>query len=190
MSRRLITALALALTATGAWAQGAPPSALPQRPSSIPTPGARRGWDITLFQIDKASTLVGNPIAFPCTPTGCEQPVTLDIAGRPFRFLIAVSFVPKGAYFAVQPLQPDVTRVIEFEKTYLGPTFLQVREKARFNTTLRFTLVGPAMRESEEQPGQIMNNQRSKVFQRKLSPDLILRVSLAPAAEGELKPVE
>jgi hypothetical protein len=191
MIRLLALALGLATMAGAASAQLAPPPIVnrpPPRPSIIPEPSAKRAWDIKVFQIDKAGTLVGDPIEFPCAASGCERNTTLDVTGQPFPFLIVVTFVPRGAYFALQPMQPEITRAIEFEKTYLGPTFLQLRNKERFNTTLRFTLVGPAMRDSEDQPGQMMNNQRSRVFQRKLSPDLILRVALAPAPETKPAP--
>ncbi len=162
----------------------------PPRPSAIPEPSAKRAWDIKLFQIDKANTLVGNPIEFTCGPVSCEVPVKLDVAGKPGAFLVVVTFVPRGAYFALQPQQEGITKAVEFEKTYIGPTFLQMRGKTRFNTTLRFTLVGPAMRESEDHSASMMNNQRSRVFQRKVEPDLILRVALSQAAEDELKPVD
>ncbi len=176
-------ALAAGAAATGAAsAQGllraapAPPLA---PPSTTPEPSAKREWNITLFQIDKANTLVGSPVAFACGPLSCETPVKLDVAGKPAAFLVVVTLVPHGAYFALQPQQQDgITKAVEFEKTYLGPIFLQIRGKTRFTTTLRFTLAGPAMRDSEERSASMMDNQRSRVFQRKVEPDLILRVAL------------
>ena len=178
--------LPLVLMAGAAWGQQAPPSIVLRpspRPSAIPEPSAKRAWEVKVFQIDKSGTLVGNPIEFPCGATGCERPVKLDVAGEDYNFLIVITFVPRGAYFALQPLQPEITKVIEFEKTFLGPTFLQLRNKERFNTMLRYTLVGPALKESADEPGRMMNNDRSRVFQRKLTPDVSLRLSLAPATD-------
>ena len=194
MIRRLALALLLAMTAGAAWLGSASAHGLvrvpPPRPSAIPEPSSKRTWDVKLFQVDKANTLVGNPIEFTCGPVSCETPVKLDVAGKPAAFLVVLTFVPRGAYFALQPQQDGITKAVEFEKTYVGPTFLQMRGKPRFSTVLRFTLVGPAMRESEEHTAQMMDNQRSRVFQRKVEPDVILRVALSQAAEGELKPVQ
>ena len=192
MIGRLALVLLLAMAAGGAGTAAAQGLVRvpPPRPSAIPEPSAKRTWDVKLFQVDKANTLVGNPIEFTCGPVSCETPVKLDVAGKPAAFLVVVTFVPRGAYFALQPQQEGITKAVEFEKTYVGPTFLQMRGKTRFSTVLRFTLVGPAMRESEAQSAQMMDNQRSRVFQRKIEPDVILRVALSQAAEGELKPVQ
>ena len=172
-------ALAAGVAATGAASAQGLLRAPPPPPSTTPEPSAKREWNITLFQIDKANTLVGSPVAFACGPLSCETPVELDVAGKPVAFLVVVTFVPHGAYFALQPQQQaGITKAVEFEKTYLGPIFLQIRGKTRFTTTLRFTLAGPAMRDSEERAASMMDNQRSRVFQRKIEPDLILRVAL------------
>lgn len=164
---------------------------LPPRP--VPVPAApRHAWQISLFQIDRSGTLVGNPKEFTCTPTGCEQVVSLDIEGKPRDFLVALTFVPKGAYFNLQSMGEEVAKVVEFEKGFVGPLFLQVRQNQRFNATLRYTLAGSAMAEAQQSGPRLMQNERSLVFQRKMAPDVTLRIALAPAEkpEAEIKPVE
>jgi hypothetical protein len=145
-------------------------------------------WQVTIFEIDKAGTLVGDPHGFACTATGCEEALTLDISGKPFRFLVELTFVPKGAYFALQSMQPEISSVVAFEEGFVGPTFLQVRAGTVFNTTLRFTLTGTAMAETEQQGAQLMPNARSLVFHRRMVPDLTLRLALAPAPAPAPKP--
>ena len=169
-------AVLVAVCPTAAAAQSMPPS----RPSTLPAPAGRQGWDVSLFQLDRLGTLIGNPITFPCTPTGCERIIKLDVAGKEFSFLIALTFIPRGGYFALQSLDQDINKVVEFERGFVGPLFLQVRDKNRFNAVLRFNLAGPAMKESDTTTTQLMDNQHSRVFQRRMTPDLILRVALAP----------
>lgn len=156
------------LCATPAWGQAS------RRPKA-----AAPAWSITLTQIDKSGTVVGAPIAFDCTPTGCEQLMTLDVEGQPIGFIATFSFVPKGAYVGVQSMQPEVKKVIEFEKGFQAPIFVQMGSDHRYAGMLRFTLVGPAVKEQESESPQIMSNSTSLVFHRKLVPDLTLRLELA-----------
>ena len=175
--RRRVLALLLALLLAGpASAQPAPAK-----------PPARHPWHVTLFQVDNAGTLVGNPIDFACPGSGCEQAIRLDVLGRPYRFLVAITVVPAGAYFALQPLQPEIKGVIGFEEGYIGPQFLQLRQHQRFNTTLRYVLTGPAMAAAEGQGVQLMPNESSLVFHRKLMPDLTLKVSMEPVEKAPAK---
>src|SRR5262245_17219508 len=72
---------------------------------------AAPAWGVTITQIDKQGTVVGEPLVFDCTPTGCEQLVKFDVEGKSYGFVASFSFVPKGAYVAIQPTQPEVSRV-------------------------------------------------------------------------------
>ncbi len=172
-----------------------PPTAIakppaPPPPRAAPQRAARVGWNVALFQVDPLGTLIGSPIEFPCTASGCEQALRLDIAGKPYSFLIELTFVPKGAYFALQPMQKEISKVVDFEAAAVGPTFLKLRPNTRFNTTLRFTLTGSALPDAEQQPGQLLTNSHSLVFHRKLKPDVILKFSISPQSEAERKVVE
>lgn len=170
---RLLLAAWLALPPVPAAAQAS------RRPKE-----ARPAWSVTLTQIDKAGTLVGAPQSFECTPSGCEQFVKLDVEGKPIGFVVALTFIPKGAYVALQSMQEDVRKVIEFEKGFQGPLFVQTGSDQRYSGLLRFVLVGAAVRESEAETPQIMSNSTSLVFHRKLEPDLTLRLELAAKPAG------
>lgn len=139
-------------------------------------------WQVRLTQLDKAGTIVGEAVSFACVQTGCEQYLALDIEGKPRRFLAAITFVPKGAYIGLQSMDQGVTKVVEFDKGFAGPIFMQARDGADYTQMLRFTLTGPALAESEASGAQLMTNSRSMVFQRKIEPDLLLRVDLLPPA--------
>lgn len=141
-----------------------------------PTPA----WQVRLTQLDKAGTVVGEVLTFPCVRTGCEHYLALDIEGKPRQFLAAITFVPKGAYLGLQSVDQGVTRVVEFDKGFTGPIFLQMRSASDSTQILRFTLTGPALAESESTGPQLMTNSRSMVFQRKLEPDLRLKMDLLP----------
>ena len=132
------------------------------------------------MQIDKAGTLVGDPVSFSCIRTGCEQYVTLDVEGKPHQFLASMTFISNGAYLGLQSMDPAITKVVEFDKGFTGPIFMQTRPATDYTQMLRFTLTGPALAESESNGPQLMNNGQSMVFQRKLEPDLLLRVDLTP----------
>lgn len=170
------------------WAQ------LPPPPSRAPVTTGKHPWRVTLFQIDKSGTLLGDTQDFACTQSGCEQLLRLDVDGQPIGFLVAITFVPRGAYFSVSSMSEDVQKVIEFEKGFIGPMFLQVKSDQRFNATLRYTLTGSALAESQRQSTSLMQNDRSLVFQRRMSPDLILKVALEPARAADtdpaIKPIE
>lgn len=173
----------------------APGMALAQLPppaSRAPLTTGKHPWRVTLFQIDKSGTLIGNPQDFACTQSGCEQFIHLEVDGKQVGFLVAITIVPKGAYFSLQPFGEEVTKVIEFEKGFVGPLFLQVKSDQRFNATLRYTLTGPALAESQGQSVQLMQNDSSLVFQRRLAADLILKVALEPAPvvqPPDIKPI-
>lgn len=189
---RLIALLLLALPGLVppgfAWAQLPPPV------TRAPATTGKHPWRVTLFQVDKSGTLVGEPQSFACTQSGCEQIVRLDVDGRQVGFLVAITFTPRGAYFSVSSMSEEVLRVVEFEKGFVGPLFLQVKSNERFNATLRYTLTGAAVAESQRQSTQLMQNDRSLVFQRRMLPDLLLKVALEPAAAPDtaapIKPVD
>gem|GEM_PF-4026334 len=161
--------LQLAVASGGAWAQTSN--------ADKPSPPA---WKIQLVQVDRAGTMIGTPQAFDCTPTGCEQYLSLDVEAKPLPFLITLTFAAKGAYFALQSVGPGVRMVIEFEKDFVGPQFFGVRPDAPFNRMLRFTLVGPALQESESQSPQLVPSGHGNVFHRKLTPDLTLKLTMQP----------
>ncbi len=184
---RLLVLLLLAMAPHIAAAQ------LPAPAPRAPLTTGKHPWRVTLFQIDKTGTLIGNPQEFACTQSGCEQFTHFDVDGKPVGFLVAITIVPKGAYFGLQSFGEEVTKVIEFEKGFVGPLFLQVKSDQRFNATLRYTLTGPAVAESQRQGVQLMQNDSSLVFQRRMSADLILKVALEPAPAGdvpEIKPID
>jgi hypothetical protein len=169
--RKLAAVMALAALLPGSPAD----AQLSRRPKTVgPT------WSVTLTQIDKSGTVVGAPQNFDCTPTGCEQLLNLDVEGKPYRFVAAFTFVPKGAYVGLQSMQPEIRKVIEFEKGFQAPLFVQMGTDQRFTGMLRYTLVGKALAESEAETPQIMSNSTGLVFHRKLVPDLTLRLQLAP----------
>ncbi|MCW3474485.1 hypothetical protein [Limobrevibacterium gyesilva] len=132
------------------------------------------------MQLDKTGTLLGTPWAFACPRSGCQEFLDFYVAGKARRFLAAFTFVPKGAYIAVQSMTPELRQVVEFEKGFEGPIFVLVRDANTVAQTLRFTLTGSAMAESDQERTQLMNTDRSLVFQRKLEPDLTLKVELTP----------
>lgn len=156
-------------------------TAIAQQPRP-PRVTLRTVWDVTLTQIDKSGTVFGNPQEFKCTATGCEQPIILDVDSKPIQFLAVLTFVPKGAYVAVQSMQPEIRKVVEFEKGFQGPIFLQVRQETHFVTTLRFVLIGAGIAQSDANSPQLMPSNKGLVFHRKLAPDLTLRLTLQPAA--------
>ena len=139
-------------------------------------------WKIVLTQIDKAGTVIGAPFSFDCTASGCEQFLILDVDGKPLKFLVTFNFAAKGAYLALQSLEPGVRAVIEFEKDFVGPQFLGVRPDAAFNRVMRYTLVGSALQQSEASSPQLMPSGRGNVFHRKLVPDLTLKLAMQPVA--------
>lgn len=148
----------------------------------------RTVWDVTLTQIDKSGTVLGIPKEFSCTATGCEQPIILDVDGKSIQFLAAFTFVPKGAYVALQSMQPEIRKVVEFEKGFQGPIFLHVRQETRFAATLRLVLIGAGIAESDANSPQLMPSNKGLVFHRKLIPDLTLRLTLQPAAPKPAAP--
>jgi hypothetical protein len=169
--RALLAALLAAALPAG------PAAAQASRRPTTPAPA----WSVTLTQVDKSGTLVGAPQVFDCTPTGCEQLLKLDVEGKPFGFVAAFTFVPRGAYVAIQSMQPEIRKVIEFDKGFQAPIFVQWGSDQRYSGVLRFTLVGSALAQSEAESPQIMSNATGLVFHRKLVPDLTLQLLLVPA---------
>ena len=163
---------------------------LPPPATRTPTTTGKHPWRVSLFQIDKSGTLLGDPQTFPCTQSGCEQFLRLDVDGQAASFLVAITFTPRGAYFNLSSMSDEVLRVVEFEKGFVGPLFLQVKSNERFNATLRYTLTGPAVAESQRQSTPLMQNDRSMVFQRRMLPDLLMKVALEPAPAGDTAPIK
>jgi hypothetical protein len=147
-------------------------------------------WQVRLTQLDRGGTVVGEPVSFSCIRSGCEQYVTLDVEGKPRQFLASVSFIPTGAYLGLQSMDRAVTKVVEFDKGFNGPIFMQMRPTSEYSQLLRFNLTGPALAESEQNGPQLMNNGQSMVFQRKVEPDLLLRVTMSPPTPADAKPAE
>ncbi len=169
-----------ALLLLAALALPQPASGQASRRPKVPLPE----WSVTLTQIDKAGTVVGAPQSFDCAPTGCERFVKLDVEGKPVNFVAALSFVPKGAYVGLQSMQDEVRKVIEFERGFQAPLFVQTGADRRYTGMLRFVLVGSAVKDSEAETPQMMSNSTSLVFHRKLVPDLTLRLDLAAKPAG------
>jgi hypothetical protein len=145
--------------------------------SAGPAPPA---WQVEVLQLDKTQTLVGKPNDFTCGTTGCEQNLTLEIDGKPQPFLLQISFVPTGAYVAVQPQAREIGKAIDFEKGFEGPVFVRIHN-GHAQETLRVTLTGAALDDPNADTPQLMQSSRSLVFHRKLEPDLTLRMALSHA---------
>jgi hypothetical protein len=146
----------------------------------------RAAWQVTITQLDKAGKALTDPINVTCPQSGCEQVMQLYVDLTPRQFIAAITFVDRGAYLQLQPLTPDVGDIIEFQKGYKGPVFINVRQdEADKMDVLRFTLTGPAAPEADKGSTAMMSNQQSLVFHRKLDPDLVLQIELVrPAAAG------
>ena len=137
-------------------------------------------WQVDVLQLDKTQTLVGKPSDFTCGAAGCEQNLSFEIDGKPQSFLLQISFVPTGAYVAVQPQTRDLGRAIDFQKGFEGPMFVRIRD-GHAQETLRVTLTGASLDDPNADTPQLMQSSRSLVFHRKLEPDLTLRVAFSQA---------
>ena len=137
-------------------------------------------WQVEVLQLDKTQTLVGKPNDFTCGAAGCEQNLSLEIDGKTQPFLLQISFVPAGAYVAVQPQARDIGKAIDFEKGFEGPTFVRIHN-GRGAEILRVTLTGAALDDPNTDTPQLMQSSRSLVFHRKLEPDLTLRMAFSQA---------
>jgi hypothetical protein len=158
----------------------------PTVPAAAQAPAAPKAsplWQVTVTQIDRSGTVVGNPQSFPCPKVGCEQFLKLDVAGTGYNFLASLTFIPRGAYFALSSMQQDIRKVVEFEKGYEGPLFLQARPGTPYAVTLNFVLTGLALADDAGGGPQLTDNTRSLVFHRKLYPDLTLRIEMEPAGK-------
>ncbi len=156
--------LAVVAAASAAWSAGPP---LP--------------WQVTVTQFDKAGTLAAAPQVVSCPQSGCQQIITLDVLGKPHRFLLSVTPAARGAYVGLQAQDQDVGNVVEFEKGFVGPVFMATHQGLPTSTTLRFTLTGPAAISDPQRQDQLMGSAGSSlVFHRKMDPDLALRVELVP----------
>ncbi len=135
-------------------------------------------WQVSITQFDKAGTLAGTPQTLTCPQSGCEQLITLDVLGKPRRFLLAVTIAARGAYVTLQAQDQDLGKVVEFEKGFVGPVFMAIHPGVATTVTLRFTLTGSAV--SDPDQDYLTRNSRSLVFHRKMDPDLALRFELTP----------
>jgi hypothetical protein len=117
-----------------------------------------------------------------CPRDGCDAPLSLAVGETPRRFLVAFTFVQRGAHLSLQALTPKPGKVTGFEDGYHGPIFVAVRGP-RAVQTLNFTLTGVA--ETDPNTPALMDNTLSLVSHRKIKPDLSLKVDLArPAPKG------
>jgi hypothetical protein len=141
------------------------------------------GWTVRISQWDGVGTVVRKAPDFSCAKSGCQEVLTLDIAGAPQKFLATLSFVQRGAYIGLQPLASEVGKVVQFEKGYVGPVFMAVRDGKRGIDTLRFIVTGTAAKEAGPDRPTLMQNDKSLTFHRKVDPDLTLRIEvLAPSS--------
>jgi hypothetical protein len=168
----------------------AQPAPAPAAPETASRPA---GWNVRLIQRDRIGVMVGEPHEFPCPQAGCQQVVTLDVLGKPRRFLVALTFIPRGAYLALQSLQPEINNVSEFDKGFEGPVFVKIQDRNTVRQTLSFNLAGSAMNDSSHNQPMAFNSNGSLVFHRKMDPDLVLNLELTPAPAasqraGETKP--
>jgi hypothetical protein len=104
--------------------------------------------------------------------------ITLDVLGKPRRFLLAVTIAARGAYVTLQAQDPDLGKVVEFEKGFVGPVFMATHPGTTTSVTLRFTLTGSAVTDPDQD--LLTSNKGSLVFHRKMEPDLALRFELVP----------
>jgi hypothetical protein len=139
-------------------------------------------WRITLTELALNGRVIGKATPISCPRDGCNAPLSLTVGDTPRRFLVAFTFVQRGAYLSLQALTPEPGKVIGFEDGYQGPIFVAVRGPHEIQT-LNFTLTGVA--ETDPNTPALMNNAQSLVFHRKMNPDLTLKVDLArPAPKG------
>ena len=148
-------------------------------------------WQVDITQFDKAGTLAGTPQSLTCPQSGCQQLITLGVAGKPRRFLLSVTITARGAYVGLQAEDREVGQVVEFEKGFVGPVFMATHTGLRTSVTLRFTLTGAAVSDPERDK-LMQRNSGSLVFHRKMEPDIAMRVDLSPpelaAPEGGVVP--
>ena len=147
---------------------------------------AKTPWQVEILQLDQNGTLVGQPQEMTCSRGGCQTMVSLEISGVPQRFLAVLTFVPRGAYLALQAQTPELGSTIEYEKGFQGPVFLPFHN-GQAQQTLRFTLTGAALDGPDNKGPKLMQNDRSLVFHRKLNPDFIVRIQLSPSKINRLK---
>lgn len=135
---------------------------------------------IQISQFDDKGGIVGSPNEVACPPSGCQTTIDLTIATLPEPFLFSVEFVGQGAYVTLAPRSIATAEVLEFTEGRKGAIFVPLRGRDRQSVTMAFIIVRSAtVRALEQNRGSDVLSS-GRVFNRKRTPDLTLRVTFSP----------
>ncbi|MCC6718404.1 MAG: hypothetical protein IT555_11020 [Acetobacteraceae bacterium] len=123
---------------------------------------------------------MGDTRELACPGTGCQQLVSLMVDNAPLTFLVDVQFVTDGAYLSLQPRTAAVGAVTEFRQGRPGPVFIRGPATSTSEAQIAFvTAPPPSLRRLDTAvDGNTLAS--GNVFNRKRSPDLVLRVVVEP----------
>lgn len=144
---------------------------------------ASRLRKVTVTQVSETGRMLGEPRELECPETGCQQAMALAVGDKTLPFMADIQFVGRGAYVSVQARAVEIGAVVEFEKGRRGPVFLRGETDAPIAQTLRFALAPSATlrRLDVADDGKTLGT--GNVYTRKRTPDLVLKVEIAPARE-------
>ncbi len=173
--------LLIAVLAAGpALAQPRPNTQVPQAPlpaGPLYVAPENAQWHVTLVQVDAAGAKLGDPVAVDCPTSGCQQPLTLRVGKVEIPTMASVQFVERGAYLTLQPQSLAAARIMDFDQGRPAPIFLLLRDRSRSTQTVRLIVGQDASLRRLQQGENPDSYAAGAVFNRKLTPDAVLKVT-------------
>jgi hypothetical protein len=181
----LLTGALLAATVLIAAVATAPATALAQTAyaQAAEAPASAQTRLIQVSQIDIQGELIGAPNEVACPSSGCQTIVDLTVATLPEPFLFSVEFVGRGAYVTLSPRSIATAAVLEFSEGHQGAIFVPLRDRDRQQVTLSFIVVRSATLRALQPNKDADVLASGRVFNRKRTPDLTLRVTISPPGQ-------
>ena len=168
--------------------RGTAPLSLQMQLGSIPVVSPRALAKRSAVRVVRLTQMTGQQAMgdareLACPDTGCQQLVSLVVDNAPLTFLVDIQFVTNGAYLTLQPRTAAIGAVMEFRQGRPGPVFIRGRATATIEARVEFVTAAPTSLRRLDTATDGNTLASGNVFNRKRSPDLVLRVVVEPAKE-------
>lgn len=155
---------------------------------SIPLVSPRAGAKAAMERVVRITQVAGREVVgdtrvISCPDTGCQQVISLVVDRVAQSFLMDIQFVRHGAYVALQSRSAAIGGVMDFGQGKPGPVFIRGTENATTEHLLSFvTAAATSLRRLETGPdGKTLAS--GNVYNRKQSPDFVLKLVIERAKE-------
>ncbi len=132
--------------------------------------------------------IIGEPRMISCPLTGCQQVISLVVDNAVQNFQLELQFVGHGTYVALQSRSAAIAQVVDFRQGKAGPVFFRGTPDTSSQGTLSFVAVpATSLRRLDAwvdgRPVDGRTVASGNVYNRKQSPDIVLRVLVERAKE-------